>query len=501
MLDVYLSHRAFVESLSSDNGLSALLRGSYISIHAADQILLDKIEEEGSIEESLAQELGAVVIPGIELAEKVKLKGRKDKIKVRKGLASSLFVLGDVTPSMIQEIENKLGVICLSDSSIEFSIKNFTRIDKYYDRDEHGDWESVLANMKGLPLNTIIVNDHYLQQYKHDAAPNLQEIIRQLKEEGIFDMQRELRLPLFAQRVAVISAAGAAGYGDFIRQLQDNSYGFHFDVMLFPAVMQGEQVEQSVIAALNAVYECSLRASSSNAAPEGAGHPRGFSPDVVVILRGGGATADLSGFDTLPLAENVAQFPLPVITGIGHDRDESILDMVAHLRVKTPTAAAAYLIDRLRQVQDRIEKAGGRIQQYVAHRISYQQQRVSQIATLIPTLALRALSEQRHRVELLRSRVPVALERRLSEQRHRVELLRNRMPVALERRLTAQRNQLQQLALTLRGFDPQLLLSRGYSITLLNGKAVRDPMRLRPGDEIETRVEKGSFHSVVKKQA
>ncbi len=187
MLDVYLSHRAFVESLSSDNGLSALLRGSYISIHAADQILLDKIEEEGSIEESLAQELGAVVIPGIELAEKVKLKGRKDKIKVRKGLASSLFVLGDVTPSMIQEIENKLGVICLSDSSIEFSIKNFTRIDKYYDRDEHGDWESVLANMKGLPLNTIIVNDHYLQQYKHDAAPNLQEIIRQLLSGKTYD--------------------------------------------------------------------------------------------------------------------------------------------------------------------------------------------------------------------------------------------------------------------------------------------------------------------------
>ncbi len=268
-----------------------------------------------------------------------------------------------------------------------------------------------------------------------DMARKRQEIIRQLKEEGVFDLQRELHIPTFAKRIAVISAQNAAGYGDFCRQLEDNDYGFRFEVTLFPAIMQGEQVETSVISALNNVYE------------------RIHDFDVVCILRGGGASADLSGFDTLALAENVAQFPLPIITGIGHDRDESILDMISHTRVKTPTAAAAFLIDHLRNVWERI----------------------SQLAMLIPTLALRVLGESRHRIELLE----------------------NRLPVAIERRMTTQRNLLENLTIKLQGFDPQLLLSRGYSITLHNGRAVRDPKQLKPGEEIETRVEKGTIKSIV----
>ena len=274
-----------------------------------------------------------------------------------------------------------------------------------------------------------------------DMARKRQEIIRQLKEEGIFDLQRELPLPIFCQHIAVISADGAAGYGDFVRQLEDNPYGLHFDVTLFSAVMQGEQVEQSIIAALDGIY--SLTSDLK--------HQTSF--DAVVIIRGGGATADLSGFDTLALAEHVTNFPIPIITGIGHDRDESILDMVSHTRVKTPTAAAAFLIDHLKQTLDRI----------------------TTLQTLIPTLVSQVLSDGRHRIELLE----------------------NRLSVAIERRFTDQKNLLRQLELMLQGFDPQLLLSRGYSITLHNCKAVRDPQQLRPGDEIETRVEKGSFHSTI----
>ena len=300
-----------------------------------------------------------------------------------------------------------------------------------------------------------------------DMARRRQDIIRQLKEEGVFDMQRELRLPLFAQRIAVISAPAAAGYGDFMRQLEDNEYGFRFSATLFPAVMQGEQVEQSIISALNAIYAATL------SAPSQAGLY-----DCVVIIRGGGATADLSGFDTLALAENVAQFPLPVITGIGHERDESILDMVSHTRVKTPTAAAAFLIDNLRRVLERIERAEAGLSQYVTNRLRSQQQRLSQLATLIPTLAMRVVGDGRHRIELLQRRMPVAIERRMTAQKHRLE----------------------QLALKLQGFDPQILLARGYSITLKDGRAVRDPAALRPGDEIETRVEKGTFHSTVTQQ-
>ena len=281
-----------------------------------------------------------------------------------------------------------------------------------------------------------------------DMARKRQEIIRQLKAEGVFDLQRELRIPLFAKRIAVISAAGAAGYGDFCRQLEENDYGFRFEVTLFPAIMQGEQVEQSVIAALNQIYEQQSNHTS---------HLSSLSShfDVVCILRGGGATADLSGFDTLALAENVAQFPLPIITGIGHDRDECILDMVSNTRVKTPTAAAALLIDNLKQVLERINMA---------------QQRLNRIGHLF--------SDARHRLELLENRFSVAWERQLTEQKHRIN----------------------RLELMLQGFDPQLLLSRGYSITLLNGKAIRDPRQLKAGDEIETRVEKGTIRSVVKSE-
>ncbi len=290
-----------------------------------------------------------------------------------------------------------------------------------------------------------------------DMARRRQEIIRTLKEEGIFDMQRELCIPLFAQNIAVISAPTAAGYGDFCRQLEDNEYGFRFNVTLFPSIMQGEQVEASIINALGQIFNA------------------GEDFDVVVILRGGGATADLSGFDTLALAENVAQYPLPIITGIGHERDESILDMVSNTRVKTPTAAAAFLIDNLRRVLERIEQSEASISQYITQRISYQQQRISQLATLIPTLAQQCLSNERHRIEMLQSRLPVSVERRMTAQKHLLE----------------------QLHLKLQGFDPQILLSRGYSITLKNGRAVRNAADLQPGDEIETRVEHGIIRSTV----
>ena len=275
-------------------------------------------------------------------------------------------------------------------------------------------------------------------------ARKRQEIIRQLKEEGIFDLQRELCIPLFAQRIAVISAAGAAGYGDFCRQLDDNEYGFKFEVTLFPAIMQGEQVERSIIDALNKIYSLTSHPS-----------PLTSQFDCVVIIRGGGATADLSGFDTLALAEHVAQFPIPIITGIGHDRDESILDMVSNTRVKTPTAAATLLIDNLRQVLERLNTA---------------QQRISLMGHII------------------------------IDARHRIEMLQQRLSTAIERMMTNQKHRLSQIELLLQSFDPQLLLSRGYSITLHHGRAVRDPRQLKAGDEIETRVEKGTIRSVVKSE-
>lgn len=298
-----------------------------------------------------------------------------------------------------------------------------------------------------------------------DMARRRQEIIRKLKEEGVFDLQRELHISPFAKRIAVISASNAAGYGDFCRQLEDNEYGFRFSVQLFSATMQGELVESSVISALNDVYSQSQQLTAQGQQPY----------DVVVIIRGGGATADLSGFDTLALAENVAQFPLPIITGIGHDRDESILDMVANTHVKTPTAAATLLIDHLAQTLRRIEEAQNRLTMYIHQRISSYQVRLSNIAVLIPNLALQTVANAHHRIDLLESRIPIAIERRITNQKHLLE----------------------QLNIKLQSLDPQILLSRGYSITLKDGRAVRDPQQLKSGDTLETRVEKGTIKSTV----
>ena len=291
-----------------------------------------------------------------------------------------------------------------------------------------------------------------------DLARRRQEIIAALKAQGIFDMNRQLELPMFAQRIAVISSQTAAGYGDFCNQLNDNSYGFRFHATLFPAVMQGEGVEQSVIAALERIYE-----DVDNY-------------DCVVIIRGGGATSDMSGFDTLALAENVAQFPLPVITGIGHDRDESVLDMVACIRVKTPTAAAAYLVSHLLKISDLIDNMNERMVRCATMRIEMQKMRLARLSERLPSVFSLVKVKREAHLDALNSRLITSVRQFFDRQTHRLDMLGQRAAA----------------------LDPKLLLSRGYSITIHNGKAVRDKDTLKPGDEIETIFEKGTVKSIVK---
>ncbi len=313
-----------------------------------------------------------------------------------------------------------------------------------------------------------------------DMARKRMEIIRQLKAEGVFDLQKELRLPLFAQRVAVISSENAAGYGDFCNQLMDNGYGLHFQATLFPAIMQGDQVEASVIAALNSIYDVA------------------DDYDVVVIIRGGGATADLSGFDTLRLAENVANFPLPIITGIGHERDESVLDMVAYQRVKTPTAAAACLIDNLLAVSRRLDDWQETISQRVGQRLALEHARLEKIVARIPALFHLARTRQEARLERLAASIAHHPHERLTAERILLERLATSIgPLAL-RRMEQERHRLDRLELQAKSLDPALLLKRGYSITLAGGRVVRDTASLHVGDTVETRVEKGSFTATVK---
>ena len=301
-----------------------------------------------------------------------------------------------------------------------------------------------------------IVNDIDPTYTIGDMARKRQEIIKKLKDEGVFDLQKELQLPMFCQHIAVISSQTAAGYGDFCNQLADNPYGFKFETQLFPATMQGEGVEQSIISALERIYDTDY--------------------DCVVIIRGGGATSDMSGFDTLALAENVANFPIPIITGIGHERDESILDMVSHTRVKTPTAAAAFLIEHLKEVLDVIDNSQDRIARYAQQKLTTLNSQLAIVSESIPRLFSLVKTRQESKLDIFEQCMRTSIDRRLTSESHKLELISEK----------------------LKALDPTLLLARGYSITMHNGHAVKDASSLAPGTEIETRLAKGTIHSIIK---
>ena len=315
-----------------------------------------------------------------------------------------------------------------------------------------------------------------------DMARKRQEIIRQLKAEGVFDLQKGLRLPLFCQRIAIISSETAAGYGDFCNQLADNPYGFRFETRLFPATMQGEGVEQSIITALERIYAATQADGSF---------------DAVVIIRGGGATSDMSGFDTLALAENVANFPIPIITGIGHDRDESILDMVSHTRVKTPTAAAAFLIDHLKTVLDAINDAQDRLAHAAQQKLITYHSALNTLAETLPRIFTTVRTRHEARLDALNSRIIATVRQSLITRQSKISAFEERLPILLDRRLMAEKHRLQLIEEKAKSLDPALLLRRGFSITLKDGHALRDAAALRPGDEIETRLANGTVKSKV----
>ena len=312
-----------------------------------------------------------------------------------------------------------------------------------------------------------------------DMARKRLEIINILKEEGVFELQKELSLPMFCQRIAVISSATAAGYGDFCNQLADNGYGLQFSTALFAATMQGDGVEQSVIAALDRI----------NAEWE--------KFDCVVIIRGGGATSDLSGFDTLALAENVANFPLPIITGIGHERDESVLDLISFQKVKTPTAAAAYLVEHLTDVYARVMDAQEAIAQNVKHRLQVERMRLNRLSDNIPMLFSLVKTKQGIVLERLMNRLTSNMQSKMVNAQRKLEIFSQNIQPVLERKMMRENHRLQLLLQRIKAQDPELLLRRGYSITMKNGKSVRTASQLQAGDVIETRFFEGSVKSQV----
>lgn len=311
-----------------------------------------------------------------------------------------------------------------------------------------------------------------------DMARKRKEIISKLENEGILTLNKELELPVLTQRIAVISSATAAGYGDFCNQLEHNSFGFVFYPQLFPAVMQGDKVESSIIMALEKIYQ-----SRENW-------------DIVVIIRGGGATSDLSGFDTYNLAAHCAQFPLPILTGIGHERDDTVLDVVSHTRVKTPTAAAEFLINHLRGTAEVLDGYASFINQTIPDILQREKERLERWVSRIPSQVEIRLQREAFRQERLFKRMELAWQSRLIREEHRLDLSL-RITGALQTRLQREKHRLELFEQRVSAASPDILLKRGYSITLKNGKAVMDASDLKEGDEIVTRLSKGEIRSKV----
>lgn len=285
----------------------------------------------------------------------------------------------------------------------------------------------------GLSLNVVGIDPTFTLG---DLARQRQLTIQRLQEDGVMDLQRALTIPSLPRRIAVISAADAAGYGDFCHQLLSNSSGFLFRTQLFPAVMQGDQSPASIIAALEQIAD------------------QVEQYDVVVIVRGGGATTDLRNFDDYSLAFHCANFPLPIIAGIGHTRDVSVVDMVVHTSVKTPTAAAEWLITAMQEQADRLAELQLRLQRIAQHAIRKQQ---NQLDTLWQSLRF-----------------------------------------ATQRRLHRQRAQLELWAKTIALHSPERIYRMGYTLTTVNGKIVRSIRDVQAGEQLLTHTADGVIQSEVK---
>lgn len=285
----------------------------------------------------------------------------------------------------------------------------------------------------GLSLNVWNIDPTYTLG---DLAKQRQATIQQLTEDGVMDLQKALQIPSLPRRVAVISSADAAGYGDFCDQLKHNRFGFKFHVQLYPAVVQGDTAARSIIQALIAI-----------AAQE-------EEWDAVVIIRGGGASTDMSCFDDYNLASHCAQFPLPIIAGIGHTRDVSVVDMVVHTSVKTPTAAAEWLIERV--------------------------------------------AEQVERVGSLMLRLQRATQNAVSREKNRLLLYEQQIFNAVRGKAVRERGKLDLWMKTIELHSPERIFQMGYSLTMANGKLVRSQDDVNEGDLLETYLHDGVIQSVVK---
>jgi len=363
---------------------------------------------------------------------------------------------------LIEKNPTGIGLIAKARAYIWASM--FAVLKPYFEQTTGRDFTSglkILVNVSvdfhsvyGYGLNICDIDPNYTLG---DLQARRQAILRRLEEEGILTLNKELEMPRLPQRIAVISSATAAGYEDFCRHLADNRQGFVFYPRLFPAVMQGEQTESSIISALDKLFE----------------YKDLF--DVAVIIRGGGATSDLSAFDSYELAANCAQFPLPIITGIGHERDDTVLDFIAFHRAKTPTAVAVFLIEQMDETATDL----------------------SDCRESIRKNALAVLESSNEKLKTLTAHLPLFVRNLLEGKQSSVEMLRLKIRNSVSQLILTQESRLKEKESFFRLSSPDYILAKGYSITLKSGKPVKSAKELLQGDTIETIFAEGKIVSIV----
>jgi len=281
------------------------------------------------------------------------------------------------------------------------------------------------------------------------------EIIQRLQGEGVMDLNRQKRLPTVLQRIAVISSPTAAGFGDFANHLQNNPYGYHIHYQLFESAMQGDRVEAEMLSQLQRIAEQQERF------------------DAVIIIRGGGSKLDLNCFNNYAIAQKIAYFPLPILTGIGHQQDETVCDLVAHTSLKTPTAVAEFILNSLMVFESSMQQLLERVQSNTQSFLHIQQSQLTQLNT----------------------RLQLSSHAILQQQTQKIVRYQERMERAIPALLKRQKMKLQYMEQAFKLLSVDSLLKRGFSITRLNGKVITDSRELKEGDEIETQLQKGSVRS------
>ncbi|WP_372950593.1 exodeoxyribonuclease VII large subunit [Mariniphaga sp.] len=375
----------------------------------------------------------------------------------------------------------------------------------------------------GLSLNIKDIDPAYTVG---DMALQRKEIIERLQNEGVFDMNKELELPLVPQKIAVISSKTAAGYQDFMNQLENNPPGIKFYTHLFEAYMQGTEAVPSIMAALERIFE----------------YEEFF--DAVAIIRGGGATADLSSFDNYDLAFHITQFPLPVVTGIGHEKDDTIIDLVAHTRMKTPTAVAEFFISGAERFYERLTSLEEEVVQLARETVDSKQEQLADYAENLHRFVGTFINEKNRQLVKTGNNLQQQVSRFSFNKKYELNNLKHDLHSAfsiwkVETRNSIDRqkrilkrvvhesllkemanfNQLKELVKhesvrfltkeqertlrnenTVRLLNPENVLNRGYTLTLKEGKIVKSAVPLELNDEIETRFADGKVKSKITKK-